>query len=148
MSEKTTESYALLEALNAAGNAGSVENPAQWRVSMARPEPGSKTVRILSQRASFEPADVEKAVKTFFDMMRNESLPGVLDTAEFRGFSDTPLAFTELLTEEISDDIPEIGEEDARDDDFDNHPLSELREAMVDVCPEYSGITPDDDIEP
>lgn len=49
----------------------------------------------------------------------------------------------EELTEAISDGIPSIEEEDARDDDFDNHPLTPIRDALVDVSPNFGGNGPD-----
>lgn len=49
----------------------------------------------------------------------------------------------EALTETIADDIPSIEEEDARDDDFDNHPLCPIRDALVDVSPNFGGNAPD-----
>lgn len=42
--------------------------------------------------------------------------------------------FTEIaeaLTEQIHDDIPDRAAEDFRDDDFESHPLAEIREAFV-----------------
>lgn len=52
-------------------------------------------------------------------------------------------ALCEALTETIADDIPSIEEEDARDDDFDNHPLCPIRDALVDVSPNFGGNAPD-----
>ena len=52
-------------------------------------------------------------------------------------------ALCEALTETIADDIPSIEEEDARDDDFDNHPLCPNRDALVDVSPNFGGNAPD-----
>lgn len=49
----------------------------------------------------------------------------------------------EELTQAISDGIPSIEEEDARDDDFDNHPLTPIRDALVDVSPNFGGNGPD-----
>lgn len=52
-------------------------------------------------------------------------------------------ALCEALTETIVDDIPSIEEEDARDDDFDNHPLCPIRDALVEVSPNFGGNAPD-----
>lgn len=42
-----------------------------------------------------------------------------------------PLSLAEWVTDWIVDDIPDTPVDEFRDDDFDNHPLAELREALV-----------------
>ena len=125
---------------------GSVMGASAWIVSIARPVPGSTTARrheTLVTHADGPEADegdaLAAAVADFFGRMRETGLPGVLDAREIRGWRGTPLDFCCLLTEEISDDLPDIDDPDFRDDDFENHHLAELREAMVDACPEFSG---------
>lgn len=116
------------------GTAGSVTI-----VATARPKPGSRTERVLTEVNEYAADDVNAAVVDFFERMRDHHRPGVLDTASLRAYRDTPLAFCERLTEEINEDIPDGQDPDARDDDFDNHPLADLREAMVEASPEFSG---------
>lgn len=47
-----------------------------------------------------------------------------------------------VLTEMISDDIPDIEDEDARVDDFDNHDLTPLRDALMDTAVASQAPTP------
>lgn len=63
------------------------------------------------------------------------SIPEHGHTASFIRF-DT---LCEFVTEWIHDDLPDIGSLDARADDFDNHALAELREALSDHS-DYQGI--------
>ena len=116
------------------GTAGSVTI-----VATARPKPGSRTERVLTEVNEYVADDVNAAVVDFFERMRDHHRPGVLETASLRAYRDTPLAFCERLTEEINEDIPDGQDPDAREDDFDNHPLADLREAMVEASPEFSG---------
>ena len=111
-------------------------------VAIAVPRAGSNTERDLSDVREYPEEDVEEAVKDFFGRMTETGLPGVLDTPEVRAHQKDPLAFCEALTETIIDQVPDNDDPDARDDDFDNHPLSLLREVMVDNCPEFSGESP------
>jgi hypothetical protein len=60
---------------------------------------------------------------------------GVAEAADLDGIVD-------VLTGMISDVIPDLEENDARDDDFDCHPLSEIREAFADLAPSYHGGMP------
>lgn len=145
------DSYVLLMPMGEDGmrSPGKAVEAQTWAVAIARPVPGNTTKRAHSEitlHCHGTPcADGEAlapAVRDFFDRMREMGLPGVLDAQEIRKHCATPLDFTCLLTEEIADDLPDLEDEDALDDDFDNHPLSPLREAMVDACPEFSGEEP------
>lgn len=125
---------------------GSAAGASAWVVSIAGPTPGSTTARnhenliVHSDGAEARDGDaMEAAVTDFFGRMRETGLPGVLDAQEIRGWQDTPLDFCCLLTEAIADDLPDVDDPDFRDDDFENHHLAPLREAMVDACPEFSG---------
>ncbi|MFX4299839.1 hypothetical protein [Pseudosulfitobacter pseudonitzschiae] len=137
--------YILLEYITADGEiANSVEQrSASWRVSEAEPLPESTTQRLRAGAKTYDREAVEDAVIDFFTRMRRSSMTGVLDTGNLRAWHENPLDFTCRLTEEINDDLPDIDDEDFRDDDFDNHPLAPLREAMVENCPEFSGDVPD-----
>ena len=123
-----------------------VEGATCWLVARARPVAGSTTARELEGMTLFQDTPLcdeiiamEMAVEDFFKRMRQHGLTGVLDAGEIRAYARTPLDFCDGVSNHISDAIPDIEDPDARDDDFDNHPLSPLREAMVDHCPEYSG---------
>ena len=111
-------------------------------VAIAVPRAGSNTERDLSDVQEYTDEDIDNAVKDFFGRMTDTGLPGVLDTPEVRAHRADPLSFCESLTETILDEVPVNDAPDARDDDFDNHPLSLLRETMVDNCPEFSGESP------
>lgn len=126
------------------------EGSSTWFVANARPAEGSTTDRILEEATTYhdtslcEPGySLRTAVEDFFIRMRISGLSGVLDAGEIRHFGETPLDFCQALTEHIHDDLPDSDAEDFREDDFDNHPLAELREAMIDFCPEYHGHTCD-----
>lgn len=144
MNDEANNRYILLECINADGEiASSVELAAtRWRVSEAEPVPGSQTDRTRHDVTTHDREAVEEAVKEFFDRMKDMQLPGVIDTGNLRAWHDNALDFTCRLTEEINDDLPDVDAENFRDDDFDNHPLAPLREAMVDNCPEFSGEVP------
>lgn len=144
MSRKPDEDYALLECITRDDKIAISVDAAdvRWRVSTAKPAPGSLTERIRTDISIFEDDDIGDAVKAFFERMREQGLPGVLDTGNLRAWHETDLDFTTRLTEEIADDLPDIDEDDFRDDDFENHPLAPLREAMVDNCPAFSGEEP------
>lgn len=111
-------------------------------VAISVPREGSNTERDLSDVLEYTDDDIDNAVKDFFGRMTETGLPGVLDTPEVRVHQKDPLAFCEALTETIIDEVPDNDDPDARDDDFDNHPLSLLREVMVDNCTEFSGESP------
>lgn len=132
---------ALLEAVNEAGDLASAGDAAAlWRVSTVDAATNRETFRIRGEPRTFE--DVSEAVGAFFDRMRAGEMPGVLDSEDLRACHETPLDFTFRLTEEVSDEMDEIDEADARVDDFDGADLAALREAMVIACPEFGGGAP------
>lgn len=79
-----------------------------------------------------DPADAAKALLSFHEALGNAPIAYV-DTDRIV----PECSFDELqdrLTEEIHDEIPGYDNiEDFREDDFDNHPLAPLREAIVDL---------------
>lgn len=117
---------------------------ARWLVAVAIPDPGSTVRRILSEVSVHDGHKaLEGAIRDFFGRMRQDGLPGVLDAADIRIHGATPLDICNDITFEIHDDLPDIEDPEARIDDFDAHPLTCLREAMIDACPEYSGDIPE-----
>lgn len=145
MPDKPKDLYILLECITPTGYlAPHIDDlGSSWRVSLASPTEGSLTDRDREDVETYPRDAVEEAVGDFFTRMKTQDLPGVLDTGNLRAHHVSTLDFTSRLTEEISDDLPDPEDEDARIDDFDNHPLAPLREAMVDKCPEYSGEIPE-----
>lgn len=140
-SDKTP--YAFLTARGADGQMTQTDTAHEWVVATARPAEGSLSARELSGERHF--ADATKAVRAFFALMKT-GMSGVIDTSNLREYEDSPLAFTETLTDKVSEACDEIDEEDERADDFDNTAFSELRDAMVDHCREYSGEDPEIDL--
>lgn len=140
--ELEKDQYILMTAVDESGAIAniSVDNSIVT-VSVAEPKPNTNGERITSDVAEYR-GDPKSAVEDFFRRIKSTGMPGVLDTAEVRIHAKEPLDFCNKITEEIHEDIPEMDEDDSRDDDFENHPLSELREAMVEACPEYSGEEP------
>lgn len=107
-----------------------VEEATSWRVS----GPGGDTV-------TFE--DEESAAQDVGRRHRGTNLAIRLVSVDRIFECENIDQLCEDLTEAISDDIPSIEEEDARDDDFDNHPLSPIRDALVDVSPNFGGNGPE-----
>lgn len=143
------EPYALLRSVDADGNLAPLPDAnTRFEVGVARARPGTLNERDLEQVRTWPAAEMGVATAAFFDLMRETGYGGVVDMPEVRAWCDTPLAFCEQFTADIADDLPDLLEDDARDDDFDNHLLSPLREAMVNACPEFSGEAPDADTGP
>lgn len=116
----------------------------RWCVAVAQPRPGSAVAWDMSDTTLHDgDAAVQDAARDFLSRMEATGLSGLIDTAEARIRGDTPLEICNAATEAIHDDIPDVDDPEARVDDFDAHPLSELREALVDACPAYSGEDPD-----
>lgn len=113
-------------------------------VCQARPVPESRDQRHETG-IRHHPVDEDIAIADFFSRMRSSGLPGVIDLPDLRLHAPTPLAFCEDLTTHIWQNIEDEqadGDIESRVDDFDNHPLSPLREAMVNASPEYQGEEP------
>lgn len=129
---------------------GDVNEAMSWIVSIAAPgAPGTQSrIHVDLARHLDDPFIAESAlssaVRDAFARMEATGLPLVLDAADVRIFADRPVDACCRMTEKILEGIDEGPAEDFRDDDFENHPLADLREAMVDACPEYSGQDPED----
>ena len=132
--------YVLMTSVETDGKLAKItDSNSLIRIAMARMKPGSLTDRILDDVKDYASDDMQIAVIDFFDRLRASGLSGVLDTPEVRVRQKDPLGFCHAMTEEIWDMIDSENDEDVRDDDFDNHPLSPLRECMVDASPEFGG---------
>lgn len=149
---ESCEKYVFLMPVEA-GNThtpGDTASATAWLVSIAHPASGSIDARnhealtVHGDTPTSRDGDaMTNAVVDFVRRMKETGLPGVLDAADIRLHDVEPINFCHRLTERIIDDIDNAPGGDVRDDDFENHPLAPLREAMVDACPEYSGMEPD-----
>lgn len=99
-------------------------------------------------RGEFVPIHIDTSaraiVKVAAQIMHETGKPfSVMEVGRRRTMSHPDiLGLAQHMTEWIIDDLPDIfdpEDEDARDDDFDNHPLAELREALVDYS-DYGGL--------
>lgn len=124
--------YALLRAVSPGGRLTDMDVAGRiWEVSIAWPKPGSNTER--EQRELFTSTETEEAARHFIALL-DGGLKGVIDSANVRIFDIA--SATELgdkLTDAVMDACDEIPEEDARDDDWDNTPVSELRDTVMDL---------------
>lgn len=133
--------YALLRSISPEGQLCDMDVAGRiWEVSIAWPKPGSNTER--EQRDVFTTTETEEAARRYMDLL-DGGLKGVIDSANVRIFDIA--SATELgdkLTDAVMDACDEIPEEDARDDDWDNMPASELRDTVMDML-ETRAQTPD-----
>lgn len=107
----------------------SADGAEAWRVSgPGGPEEDFEAVPDAATSVAMRQARTEASIRVITG-------DGVAEAADLDGIVD-------VLTEMISDGIPDLEEEDARDDDFDCHPLSEIREAFADLAPSYHGGMP------
>ena len=109
---------------------GSVDNLTGWRLSGDGGDP------VTYEDEGELAREVARRLAAGNLSVRLVSLEHVIETADID-------ELCEALTCAIVDDIPSIEEEDARDDDFDNHPLCLIRDALVDVSPNFGGNAPD-----
>lgn len=124
--------YALLRAISPEGQLCDMDVAGRiWEISIAWPKPGSNTEREM--RDVFTSTDTEEAARHYTELL-DGGLKGVIDSANVRIFDIA--SATELgdkLTDAVMDACDEIPEEDARDDDWDNTPVSELRDTVMDL---------------
>lgn len=118
------------------GDLVKADGQGDWQITWLRPDVG--LIQDLTRFEIADPQDDVQAVARFFTVMRDLSVPGEILTADLAMTSASPMGFTDGLTQAIHDATPDGEDPDARDDDWDNHQWSSLREAMVDNCPEYS----------
>ena len=117
-----------LEALSGDG-IGSIDAVTAWRV-----RGGGEPARFEDEEELAQ--EVARRMETSNLSIRLVCLEHVLESEDIDHLCMA-------LTEVIVDDIPSIEEEDARVDDFDNHPLAPIRDALVDVSPNFGGAAPD-----
>lgn len=117
-----------LEALS--GDAiGSIDAVTAWRISGAGAPAVLEDEQAVAQEVARRMASGNLSIRLI-------CLEHVIEVADID-------ELCEELTCVIADGIPSIDEEDARDDDFDNHPLTPIRDALVDVSPNFGGGAPD-----
>lgn len=107
-----------------------IENARSWRVS----GPGGEAITFEAEEDAAREVCERMGARDL--SLRIVSLDHVFECGDIDDACED-------LTAAISDDIPSIEEEDARDDDFDNHPLSPIRDALVDVSPNFGGNSPE-----
>lgn len=127
--------YAFLRAVSPEGQLCDMDVAGRiWEVSIAWPKSGSNTEREM--RDVFTSTDTEEAARHYIALL-DGGLKGVIDSANVRIFDIT--SATELgdkLTDAVMDVCDQIPEEDARDDDWDNTPVTELRDTVMDLLEE------------
>lgn len=112
-----------------------VEDATHWAIEAKVGTDGDE-----GEIAVFLTADLETAVRTLAQLHKETRKPIALETV-YGMMPEKPKGLQDLaedLTTEIHASIECIEEEDQRDDDFENHPLAELRELCVDYS-DYSG---------
>lgn len=135
------EQYVLITRYDDADNlvpiGDSATQKGSWNVSLAEPIPGLAEARRRSSETKHEaPAD---ALRAAHNLMKEYGAPLVLDLQEVRLFNQKSIEeLADSLTFEIHESLPGHDDEDFRGDDFENHVLSELREAAVELSEELA----------